>query len=155
MDDTRRDRLGSIGEYVVAVFPRLQREVTVPHEHLIHVTHAEAVVLRVVVLDPGATVTQIAKAIGQHRSNTSMRIANLEERGLVEKRSEPGDGREVRVHPTQRARDNLSGFHAVWGGVLDEVSSASEEELEIAARVLGEMAERLGTWKAHAVDADG
>lgn len=146
--ESRQGHLGTIGEHVVSVFPRLQREITVPHDDLIHVTRSEADVLRIIVLDPGSTVTQIAKAIGQHRSNTSMRIANLVEDGLVEKRTDAGDGREVRVYPTRKARDNLAGYRVVWGEVLASVSSASDDELEIAARVLGEMAEQLAVWRA-------
>ncbi|GGA64780.1 hypothetical protein GCM10011490_14220 [Pseudoclavibacter endophyticus] len=147
-DSTRDELLGALGEHIISVFPRLQREVTLPHTGLTHVTPAEADVLRAVLLEPGSSVTQIARSIGQQRSNTSTRIANLVEGGLVEKRVEPGDGREVRVYPTMEAHHNLDGFRGVWSGVLAEASTASDEELAVAAKVLGEMSDGLAKWRA-------
>ena len=140
-------RLGAIGEHVVSIFPRLQREVTVPHPNVMHVTRSEADLLRIILLDPGSTITQVAKTAGQARSNTSARIARLVESGMIEKRSEERDGREVRLYATRRARENFAGFRDVWGSVLAEVSSASPADLEIAERVLSEIADQLAVWK--------
>jgi DNA-binding MarR family transcriptional regulator len=147
-ESERARLLGMLGDDIVSIFPRLQREITVPHEQLIHVTRSEADVLRIIVLEPGSTVSHIAQAIGQHRSNTSMRIAHLVDKGLIEKRSVADDGREVRVFPTVRARDNFEGYRRLWSGVLAEVSTASDEELAVAAKVLTEMAEHLAVWRA-------
>ncbi|MGO2110302.1 MAG: MarR family winged helix-turn-helix transcriptional regulator [Pseudoclavibacter sp.] len=149
---SREALLGALGEHVISVFPTLQREVTLPHDGLTHITPAEADVLREVLLEPGSSVTQIARAIGQQRSNTSTRIANLVDGGLVEKRVEGGDGREVRVYATEYASRNLDGFRGVWGRVLADVSTASEADLEIAARVLGEMSEGLAQWRSGFLD---
>ena len=130
-EEERVRLLGRLGGSVVSLFPRLQVEVTLPQSDLVHVTPAEADVLRAVVLDPGSTVGQIATSIGQYRSNTSMRIANLVEKDLVEKRSEAEDGREVLVYPTVKAAQNLAGFQSVWGRILADVSSADVEGLRI------------------------
>lgn len=141
-------RLGAIGEHVVSIFPRLQREVTVPHPKLLHITQSEGDILRIILLDPGSSVSQIAKTAGQARSNTSARIARLVEAGMVEKRTEERDARQVRLYPTARARDNLSGFRDVWSSVLADVSTASTADLEVAERVLSGIADQLAVWKA-------
>jgi DNA-binding MarR family transcriptional regulator len=91
--------------------------------------------------------------ISQHRSNTSTRIASLVAKGLLEKRAVEGDGREVRVFPTRRASVNLAGFQRIWADILSEVSTATTEEVEVAARVLDEIASRIALWRA-GVDAD-
>ncbi|SJM48477.1 hypothetical protein CZ771_02665 [Actinomycetales bacterium JB111] len=146
--------LGALGGDIISIFPRLQKEVTEPHEDLVQITRSESELLRVVLLDPGSTVSQIAEAIAQHRSNTSTRIASLVAKGLLEKRAVEGDGREVRVFPTRRASVNLAGFQRIWADILSEVTTATTEEIEVAARVLDEIASRIALWRA-GVDADG
>lgn len=139
--------LGVLGDDIISIFPRLQKEVTEPHDDLVQITRSEADVLRIVVVDQGSTVSQIAEAGGQHRSNTSTRIASLVTKGLLEKRAVEGDGREVRVYPTRRASVNLAGFQRVWSTILADVTTASIEEIEVAARVLDEMASKLALWR--------
>ncbi|WP_291037861.1 MarR family transcriptional regulator [Herbiconiux sp.] len=139
----RSELLGEIGQSVIDSFRYLQREVTVPHAGLIHITRSEADIMRILMEEPGTTVTEIARAFGQHKSNTSARIAALVEKGLAEKRSAAGDGREVRVYPTVTARTNLEGYRQVWAEHLEPLSTASDERLAIAAEVLGEIAEAL------------
>ena len=147
-DDERARLLGALGDDVISIFPRLQKEVTEPHDDLVQITRSEADVLRVVVLDPGSTVSQIAEAITQHRSNTSTRIASLVAKGLLEKRAVEGDGREVRVFPTRRASLNLAGFQRIWSQILSEATTATTDEIRVAARVLDEIAGRIALWRA-------
>ncbi|WP_291057589.1 MarR family transcriptional regulator [Herbiconiux sp.] len=144
----RSDLLGELGERVIDSFRYLQREVTVPHAGLIHITRSEADIMRILMEDPGVTVTEIARAYGQHKSNTSARIAALVEKGLARKGSSQddgakADGREVRVFPTELAVTNLAGYRRVWAEHLAPLSTADDERLAIAVEVLGEIAEKL------------
>ncbi|QJU54155.1 MarR family transcriptional regulator [Herbiconiux sp. KACC 21604] len=139
----RSELLGELGQRVIDSFRYLQREVTVPHAGLIHITRSEADIMRIIMEEPGITVTEIARAFGQHKSNTSARIAALVEKGLAEKASAAGDGREVRVHPTDEAVQNLAGYRRVWAEHLAPLSTADDERLAIAVDVLSEIAEAL------------
>ena len=140
---SREELLGELAERVIDVFRYVQREVLVPHPGLIHVSRSEADVLRIVITTPGATVSEIARAFGQHKSNTSTSIASLVDKGLVEKRSAPEDGREVRVYPTDLADANLAGHRAVWARLLDPATPAGDDELRAAVRLLTDIAGNL------------
>lgn len=140
---SRDDLLGEIGERIIEVFRFLQREVTVPREGLIHVTRSEADIMRVAMEAPGTTVTEIARTFGQHKSNTSTRIAALVEKGLLRKVGAEGDGREVRVYPTEQAQANLDRYRAVWADHLGRLTARADADLETVARVIGELADAL------------
>ena len=148
----RDELLGLLGERVIDAFRYLQREVTVPREGLIHITRPEADIMRVLMEKPGTTVSEIARTFGQHRSNTSTRIAALVEKGLATKASDADDAREVRVYPTQAALENLAGYRTVWAERLGPLSTADAAQLATAVQVLTELAEGLASSSNH--DAD-
>jgi len=145
MDGTppRDELLGELGERIIDAFRYLQREVTVPREGLVHVTRSEADIMRILMEEPGTTVTEIARTFGQHKSNTSTRVAALVEKGLATKASDGEDGREVRIYPTTAAMENLARYRRVWAEHLGPLSTADEADLATAARVLGELADAL------------
>ncbi|OJX64478.1 MAG: hypothetical protein BGO95_08350 [Micrococcales bacterium 73-13] len=140
---SRADLLGEIGERIIQVFRFLQHEVTVPRAGVIHITRSEADIMRIVMERPGTTVTEIARAFGQHKSNTSTRIAGLVEKGLARKETAASDGREVRVYPTSEAQANLDRFRAVWAEHLGPLTAASDADLVRTAAVLSELADAL------------
>lgn len=141
----RDELLGLLGESIIDAFRVLQREVTISRPGLISVTRSEADIMRVVMDDPGTTVTEIARAFGQHKSNTSTRVASLVEKGLVRKATGGSDGREVRIYPTDLAIENLEHYRVVWAERLGPATDADDERLATAVAVLGEIAERLAT----------
>ncbi|MET4639239.1 MarR family transcriptional regulator [Mycetocola sp. 2940] len=151
----RADLLGQLGEHIIDSFRYLQREVTVPREGLIHVTRSEADIMRILMEEPGTTVTEIARTFGQHKSNTSTRIAALVEKGLAKKVSAVDDGREVRVYPTQAALDNLAGYRHVWAQQLDGLSTQDEERLTVAVAVMSELAEGLAAKSRDPLESAG
>lgn len=140
---SRTELFSRLGEQIVDSFRYLQREVTVPREGLIHVTRSEADIMRILMEEPGTTVTEIARTVGQHKSNTSTRIAALVEKGLAKKVSDVDDGREVRIYPTRAALQNLAGYRKIWAAHLEPLSSADDERLAIAVEVLEELADAL------------
>jgi len=140
---SREELLGEIGERIIEVFRFLQHEVTVPREGYRHITRSEADIMRIVMERPGITVSEIARAFGQAKSNTSTRVAALVEKELVRKETSGADGREVRVYPTASAQPNLDGLRRVWAEQLSPLTSADGAQLRDTARVLVELADGL------------
>ncbi|MBO9578856.1 MAG: MarR family transcriptional regulator [Microbacteriaceae bacterium] len=142
---SRDELLGEIGERIIEVFRFLQYEVTVPRPGMTHVTRSEADIMRILMEQPGATVTEIARAFGQHKSNTSTRIAALVEKGLARKVAAAGsaDGREVRVYATEEAQTNLDRYREVWAAHLGPLTTADHATLAAAAALLAELADGL------------
>lgn len=139
----RAEALGEIGERIIEVFRFLQHEVTVPREGFVHVTRSEADIMRIIMERPGTTVSEIARAFGQHKSNTSTRIAALVEKGLARKAHAASDAREVHVFATEEAQANLDRFRAVWAEQLGPLTDASDAELARTATILAELADAL------------
>ena len=135
--------LGELGESIIDAFRVLQREVTVARPGLISITRSEADIMRIVMDEPGTTVTDIARAFGQHKSNTSTRVAALVEKGLVRKATGDSDGREVRIYATDLARANLERYRSVWAERIGPVTQADDARLAVAVEVLTEIAEAL------------
>lgn len=143
MTRPRDELLGEMGERIIQVFRHVQHEVTVPRPGLTNVTRSEADIMRVIMERPGTTVSEIARAFGQHKSNTSTRIAALVEKGLARKDTAPGDAREVHVYPTDEAQRNLDRFGAVWAERFRPHTSASDAELARTVEILSELATGL------------
>ncbi|WP_281882551.1 MarR family winged helix-turn-helix transcriptional regulator [Agromyces rhizosphaerae] len=145
MPDTpaRPELLGELGERIIEVFRHLQAEVTVPREGLVHVTRSESDIMRIVMEIPGTTVTEIARAFGQHKSNTSTRVAALVDKGLLRKESAAADGREVRVFATPAAIENLEKYRDVWAEELDPVTPEDAERLAATVETLAAIADAL------------
>jgi len=141
----RDTMLGVLGESIIDAFRVLQREVTVARPGLISITRSEADIMRIVMDEPGTTVTEIARAFGQHKSNTSTRVASLVEKGLVRKATGGTDGREVRVYATDLAISNLEHYRGIWAERLGPATDADGERLAVAVAVLAEIAENLAT----------
>ena len=144
----RAEALGEIGERIIEVFRFLQHEVTVPREGFVHVTRSEADIMRIIMERPGTTVSEIARTFGQHKSNTSTRIAALVEKGLARKEHAASDAREVHVYPTQGAQTNLDRFRAVWAQQLGPLTDATDVELARTATILAELADALAATAA-------
>lgn len=144
--EKREEQLGEIGERIIEIFRILQREVTVSRPGLIAITRAEADIMRFLMEEPGSTVTDIARAFGQHKSNTSTRIATLTERGLTRKELASEDGREVLVYPTELAVTNFESYRNVWAEVLDDIADKDPARIQTTVEVLRELSANL-SWR--------
>ncbi|QBE49046.1 MarR family winged helix-turn-helix transcriptional regulator [Leucobacter triazinivorans] len=140
---TQAELLGELGERVVEIFRVLQPEVLVDRPGLIAVTRSESEIMRFLMAEPGATVTHMARVFGQHKSNTSTRVAALVEKGLVRKSTSEGDGREVRIHPTELAVKNFASYREIWAERLADAVVGREAELADAVALLRALAENL------------
>jgi DNA-binding MarR family transcriptional regulator len=98
---------------------------------------------------PGVTVSELAREIGLAKSHISKTVDVLAERGLVDKRSDPGDQRLQRLYPTPAAEAQLeegrSRIRNVWAGVTEAVPPAKMAPLiEGLEALLGAMRELKG-----------
>lgn len=76
--------------------------------------HSEIEVLRVVEEQPGSTVSDIARNLNLQSSNVSTTVRHLVDRGLLEKRTDPADGRSFRLHQTEQAQRNNQLIDNMW-----------------------------------------
>lgn len=81
-------------------------------------TPIEINVMRFVGNNPGVSARAAADACGLPTSNFSRVLRGLVAKGLVERRSDPRDGRVAHLHPTDRAQKNTLRMREVWGAKL-------------------------------------
>lgn len=85
---------------------------------------------------PGAIQRDVAKMSRTSAASVSSLLQGLERRGLVERRSEPGDERSKRVYPTAAGKELVDGFDDAMAAAdetilapLDEAERATLREL--------------------------
>jgi DNA-binding MarR family transcriptional regulator len=82
---------------------------------------------------PGVTISELARAIGLAKSHISKTVEALQERGLVERRSDPEDQRLQRLYPTAAAEVQLEEgrrrIRQVWVGVTEELAPEQLDSL--------------------------
>lgn len=107
--------------------------------------HSEIEVLHTVAERPGSTVSEIARLLGLQSSNVSTTVRHLVDRGLLEKRADPGDRRSNRLHQTALAERNNQMIDDMWihgvRSLLDGMSPYEAARLVEAAPLLA----RLGS----------
>jgi len=100
----------------------------------------EIALLKQVISTPGATVGQLAEALGLRQPNASAAIRLLADKGLVTKEPSPDDRRIVRIVPTELGSSEHAEIADAWVRPLeDAIASLSEEQqqaLEDAAEAL-------------------
>ncbi|NLW74036.1 MAG: MarR family transcriptional regulator [Clostridiales bacterium] len=92
---------------------------------------------------PGMSQEQIARHIYINKSNVTRHLAQLEQKGFVERRQNEKDRREQLVYPTQKAYDVLPELTALirdWNEYLTE--GFSDEEMEQFNAMLDRIARR-------------
>lgn len=91
--------------------------------------NSEIEVLRAVAENPGSSISDIARALDLQNSNVSTTVSRLVDRGLLERRADPNDGRSHRIHQTDLARRNNDMIDAMWiKGVHELLSDLSAED---------------------------
>jgi len=78
----------------------------------------EALAMGLISATPGLTSGQIAAELNLKSSNASTTLRSLEQRGYLERRHDPADGRVIRVYPTAKARQNLALKREAWAATL-------------------------------------
>ena len=95
-------------------------------------SHEQAFVLGYLAQNPGAIQRDIAQISRTSAASVSSLLQGLERRGLVERRTEPGDERSKRVHATPSGAELIAGFDAAMAAA-DGTILAPLDEIERAA----------------------
>lgn len=113
----QREELADLAEMVL----NLAREInlhTAANEDLIHLTATEINVLRYVDRHPGTIPKQAAHRVRLQRSNFSVALHSLKEKGMISVVADECDGRSVRLFPTEAATNNLAHHRIQWAELL-------------------------------------
>ncbi|MGA7537859.1 MAG: MarR family transcriptional regulator [Steroidobacteraceae bacterium] len=103
----------------------------------------ESAVLARLDRDGPATTAELARAEGMRPQSMSAAIATLEERGLIERRAHPSDGRQVNITLTGKGaavRSSTQDLKRAW--LVQATTSLEEEERRILTRA-GQILNRL------------
>jgi DNA-binding MarR family transcriptional regulator len=95
----------------------ISREITFggySNEEAISLSPSEGVVMRYLFRHPGAIPSKIAEAAGLQRSNLSTVLGSLEKKGVLERRPNAEDAREVHIYPTPRGTSNYALVRKEW-----------------------------------------
>jgi len=125
---------------------RIGREVDPHGPHaldIVPLTGTEALVMRWVHRNPGASPSAVAEATALQRSNCSVALRSLVAKGMVERRTDPDDARTVQLHPTPLAHDSIARLHAHWAGRLRAALGGDEDGIAAAADLLARIDDGL------------
>lgn len=92
--------------------------------------------LRNVHLEPGVTMSDLARRSGLVKSHVSKLVDHFVQEGLVEKRSDPDDQRLVRIYPTKASHDLKAALESRVKAVLNELPAQEAEEIARGLRTL-------------------
>jgi DNA-binding MarR family transcriptional regulator len=90
-----------------------------------------------------ATTAELARAEGMRPQSMSVAVATLEERGLVERKPHPSDGRQMNIALTDKGaavRSSTKDLKRAW--LAQATARLEDEERQILARA-GEILKRL------------
>jgi DNA-binding MarR family transcriptional regulator len=105
-------------------------------ERAIPLSPSEGMVMRHLQHDHAAPPIRIATATGLQRTNLSTVLRGLEQKGLIERRSDPGDGRGVTVHTTEHGRANYALVRREWAAAVSAATDHDTTGLDAALTLL-------------------
>jgi DNA-binding MarR family transcriptional regulator len=79
---------------------------------------SELEVLRYVLDAPGTTLSTLARDLTLQTSNASTVVRGLVARGLLERDTDPGDRRSVRLRPTMAAQHGMARIEDCWAQLV-------------------------------------
>ncbi|WP_244967057.1 MarR family winged helix-turn-helix transcriptional regulator [Streptomyces cacaoi] len=99
-------------------------------------SHEQGFVLGYLVRNPGAIQRDIAEVTRTSPASVSSLLRGLERRGLVERRTEPGNERSKRVHATPAARQLVAGLESEVKAVEETILAPLDESERKALHTL-------------------
>ncbi|MEV0634985.1 MarR family transcriptional regulator [Streptomyces sp. NPDC050619] len=105
-------------------------------ERAVPLSPSEGMVMRYLQQQPAAPPSRIAASTGLQRTNLSTVLRGLEKKGLVERRADPGDGRGVTVHTTERGRANYALVRREWATAVAAAAGHDARHLDAARSLL-------------------
>ncbi|HMS75288.1 MAG: MarR family transcriptional regulator [Gordonia sp.] len=106
-------------------------------------TGTEATVMRWVHRNPGCTPSAVAQANGLQRSNISTALRSLTAKGLIERRRDGTDSRQISLDVTDTAREGIAGLYATWSQIMGDALGDRTRQADTAVEVLGLIEEYL------------
>ncbi|GAA3810814.1 hypothetical protein GCM10022403_050750 [Streptomyces coacervatus] len=106
-------------------------------ERAVPLSPSEGMVMRYLQHEPPAPPSHIAAATGLQRTNLSTVLRGLEQKGLIERRADPGDGRGVTVHVTEHGRANYALVRREWAAAVSTAADHDATHLDAALALLG------------------
>jgi DNA-binding MarR family transcriptional regulator len=91
-------------------------------EEAFSLSPSQGIVMRYVLRHPGSISSKVAHASGLQRSNLSTVLRSLEDLGLLERRSNSEDGREVEIYPTPLGLSNYAVVRKEWARLVSEAA---------------------------------
>lgn len=108
-------------------------------ERAVPLSPSEGMVMRYLQHEPAAPPSRIATATGLQRTNLSTVLRGLEQKGLIERRADPGDRRGVTVHVTEHGRANYALVRREWAAAVSAAADHDSAHLDAALTLLGAM----------------
>jgi DNA-binding MarR family transcriptional regulator len=113
-------------------------------QHELGVTGPQRLVIRCVGQHPGVTSSQLAEMLHLDRGSVSAALNRLESMRMVERRTDPEDGRRVTLTLTAAGRKvDRPTKHTIEATVEQVIGAASAADLEATGRVLAALAAAL------------
>ena len=102
-------------------------------------TPAQAFMLRVILDKPESYQNALAKEMNITKPTASRGLDGLEKLGLIERRPSPDDAREIKVHPTRKAKALKERLTAVSVDATRKYKKllGSDEYLEVIGKLRG------------------
>jgi DNA-binding MarR family transcriptional regulator len=102
----------------------------------VSLSQSEGMVMRHLQHDTAAPPSRIAAATGLQRTNLSTVLRGLEQKGLIERRTDPSDGRGITVHPTDQGRANYALVRSEWAEAVSTAAGGDAKDLDAALTLL-------------------
>ena len=131
-----RTRDLDIGDFAQTIGRLVRHMRAAAAQHELSLT--ESAVLARLGRDGPATTAELARAEGMRPQSMSAAIATLEERGLIERKPHPSDGRQVNLALTEKGiavRSSTKDLKRAW--LAQATAGLEDEELLILARAGG------------------
>ncbi|HUA97030.1 MAG TPA: MarR family transcriptional regulator [Terracidiphilus sp.] len=146
--DRKTARRGALAAQMERDLRAIRRAMGRPLESEIarsELTVPQMAVMREVVASPGIRLKDLGRAVSLAHSTASGIVDRLEKRGMIERRTDPEDGRVSRIYPaavvTGFVRDALPALQA--GPLQTALARARAGEREEMARAVGRLRELL------------
>ena len=117
------ERWGELADRVLVIAREIQFR-GYQDERAVSLSQSEGMVMRYLIEQGDAAPSRIATATGLQRTNLSTVLRGLQEKGLIERRAQPADGRGVAVVITKRGRDNYRLVRQEWATEMFEAAGA-------------------------------
>ncbi len=136
-----RSRDFDVGDFARTIGRLVRHMRAAAAQHELSLT--ESAVLARVGRDGPATTAELARAESMRPQSMSAAVAALEERGLIERKPHPSDGRQMNVALTDRGaavRRSTKDLKRAW---LAQATAGLEDEERLALARAGEILKRL------------